>query len=479
MKWVGGGRILFETRDPLRVGDRLRLQPKSDMAGQAWTLRELYSQRKKVQECPGGAMVEVACPFTAAVGDALFKVGAADAFGLSDEAALRKLKAAGPDRLGVRLELSCRADQAGSWTLTAVARLGAAFFTYGFPLGELAPARTAAMEEVLRSRFGETGETPFRLEELRAPDFPPLFIPPARLKEIRRELYRRLEQEGGGEQKRLIGAARSAALAALQAGARHGNQGEKEELLIRVARPEEVRWALSQADTAVVPLHRAAAHALPHLLARLRGDAGRIVWQLPFMAFDADLPLYRELLTTLYEHGFRRFEATNHGHLPLLAPLAEVRLSIGYRLFSLNSQALHCWRELGAERATLCLEDDRDNLAELLAADLPLSRTVMVYGPVEVMTTQIRMKEVSGGAVQSDRGELYTVRGQQGMTVISAATPFSLIGHLAELRRMGCSSFLLDLSETAPQERDAVVAAWRGDRPLSGTTLFNYERGLA
>lgn len=107
------GRLLFETRDALQVGDRLRLQPKSDQAGQAWTLRELYVNRKAAHSCKGGTVVEVACPFTAQPGDALFKVGAADAFGMSDEAANRRLQAAGPDRTAVRLELHCEGQGSG------------------------------------------------------------------------------------------------------------------------------------------------------------------------------------------------------------------------------------------------------------------------------------------------------------------------------------------------------------------------------
>lgn len=478
VKRVANGRIFFETRDPLHVGDRVRLQPKTDMAGQAWTLRELYSGNRKLQECRGGATVELICPFEAKPGDALFKVGLASAFGMSDEAAMRKLKAAGPDRTAVRLEVACE-QQAAEWTLCISARLGAASFGYRFPLGELEPARSADMAGVLHARFSETGDTPFRLEQLSAPGFPALFIPPARLKEIRRELYRMLEQEGTGSQRRIITEAKQAALAELQGQGARG-KGETEELLIKVAQPADIRWALSQADAVVVPLHKAALHALPHLLSRLRGDRERIIWQLPFMLFDADMPLYRELLSSLHGHGFLRFEATNHGHLPLLRSLPDLRRSAGYRLFSVNSETLLTWHELQLEQATLYIEDDRDNLAALLALDLPVRRTVTVHSPVEVMTTRIRMKEVSGsGALQSDRGDLYSVKGQNGLTVITAATPFSLLGHLAELRRMGCCSFLLDLSETAPEQRDAVVAAFRADRALPGTTTFNYERGLA
>jgi len=478
---VAGDRLTFETRDALQIGDRLRLQPKSDMAGQAWTLRELLVGRKKVTGCAAHSTLEVVCPFDAKPGDALFKVGSHDAFGMSDEAANRRLQAAGPDRMAVALELSCSQNEEG-WTLQVLARLGVASFTYRFPLGPLEPARSADMAAVLRSRFGETGETPFRLTQLSASDFPQVFIPPARLKELRRELYRRLEQEGAGQQRRLVAEARTTALAELQlqlqqATARHD---QREELLIVVDGPAEARWALSQADRVVVPLRRATAHALPRYLARLRDTLDQVVWQLPFMLFEADTEFYRELLQQLYLQGFRRFEVTNHSHLKLLRGMPELRLSTGYRMFSLNSQALLTWQEQQIERATLYLEDDRENLADLLGLGLAISRTVTVYAPVEVMTTRVKIKEVSSGApLQSDRGERYTLRGRDGLSVISAVTPFSLIGQLGELRRHGCRSFQLDLSETEPEQRDGVVAAFRSDRMISGTTTFNYERGLA
>ena len=478
VKQARQGQISFETRDGLQVGDRLRLQPKSDQAGQAWTLRELYVNRKKVHECKPGTLVEVACPFEARPGDALFKVGAADAFGMSDEAANRKLQAAGPDRTAVRLELVCRQEGDG-WTLCIATRLGAAEFSYEFALGTLEPARSNDMAGVLQARFSETGDTPFRLESLTAPDFPALFIPPARLKEIRRLLYQRLEQEGTAEERKRIATAKAEALLELQGqGARSKGYAEREELVIQVDSPSEVRWALSQgANQVVVPLHRAAIHELSRYLHRLKADADQVVWQLPFMLFDQELPFMVEALDALYQAGFRCFEITNPGQFPLLQRYAGLKLSSGYRLFTLNSQALAFWQEQGVQRATLYIEDDRENLADLLRLSQPL--TVLVYSPVEVMATRVRIKEISSGApLQSDRGEGYRIRGRDGFTHISATTPFSLLGRLAELRQMGCRSFMLDLSETPVDRRGELLEAFRSDRICSGATIFNYERGL-
>ncbi len=473
------GQISFETRDPLQVGDRLRLQPKSDQAGQAWTLRELFVNRKKVHECKAGTVVEVVCPFEARPGDALFKVGVASAFGMSDEAANRKLQAAGPDRFAVRLELRCEQQEVEGWVLRINAQIGAANFSYDFPLGDLEPARSSNMTEVLQSRFSETGDTPFRLEGLTADTFPALFIPPAKLKEVRRELYLRLEQEGTGEERKRIAAAKTAALQELQdQGTRAKGHEGKEELLLLVDSLSEVRWALSQgADKIVIPLHRSAIHEFPRYLNKLQGTSDQIIWQLPFMLFDGEIPFLCETLVILYRSGFRRFEVTNPGHFKLLQDYDDLQLSSGYRLFTLNSQALACWMDQGVQRATLYIEDDRENMADLLKVSRNL--TILVYCPVEVMATRVRIKDIGSGApLLSDRGEGYRIRGRDGFTNISAEAPFSLFGRLSELRNKGARSFLIDLSETAPAGRSEVMDAFRADRAVSGSTLFNYERGL-
>lgn len=486
IKKVDKGVISFEARDRLQIGDRLRLQPKTDQAGQAWTLREIVVNRKKLHEAVG--LIEIGCPFEARVGDAIFKVGAADAFGMSDEAANRKLLAAGPDKVPVKLQLTCfrqsspdndRDFKNSIWELLVKARLGAATFSYNFLLGELEPARSADMEAVLLARFSETGETPFSLSELVAKEFPALFIPPARLKEIRRELYKRLEQEGQTEERKRIAEAKTLAQEDLKfQKAKHQGKVAGEELLILVESPSEVRWALSQgADQVVVTLHRAAIHELPRYLGRLQNEPERIVWQLPFMLFDADIPYLISAVQSLFNSGFRHFEVTNPGHFKLLQNYAGLHLSSGYRLFSMNSQSLAFWQELGIQRATLYIEDDRENLSDMLGLSPYL--TVVASAPIDVMVTRVRIKEISGSApLYSDRGEGYEIRGRDGFIHIGSEKRFSLCGRLAELRRLGCRSFLIDLSGKTDTRKSEIIDAFRMDRPLPDSTLFNYERGL-
>jgi putative protease len=181
----------------------------------------------------------------------------------------------------------------------------------------------------------------------------------------------------------------------------------------------------------------------------------------------------------LHRTGFRRFEATNLSHFEMLSALNELQLSTGQRCFSLNSQALLAWHDLGAATATLYIEDDADNLADLLKVDLPIERRMIMFAPLPVMTTKIRLKEVHGNTpLRSDRGEEYSVSTHDGLQTIMAATPFSLTARHAELRRAGCGSFLIDLSEAPREHWGEILAAFKSSRDVAGTTEFNYPKEL-
>ena len=93
---VNGGTISFKTRDRLHVGDRLRVQPKSDQAGTAFTVKELQLGRRPAKLAPAGTLVSVPSPFRGQfrVGDAVFKVSSEQAFTMSDAACRRRLETA-------------------------------------------------------------------------------------------------------------------------------------------------------------------------------------------------------------------------------------------------------------------------------------------------------------------------------------------------------------------------------------------------
>lgn len=476
IKSIKGKSLLFETRDALHVGDRLRAQPKSDMAGQAWTVREMTLNRKKAMEAPAGSTVEVETPFSFSVGDSIYKVSSREAYTLSDNACQRRLEGSHGDKLPCSLVVSLLDEQ-----LRIAASVAGSHHEFSFPLGRLEPARSGNMQAVLFGQFSKCGDTPFKLESLEAPDFPSLLIPSALFKDVRRRFYQQLFEASSAVFREEIASARKGALQELklvQSAPRR--QGTRETLTVVVAEPKEWRFPLQNgADATLLPLSKAAIHQLTSTVPRMRDSEERIIWQLPFILFDRDIPLYRDTLRTLYRAGFRRFEAANLSHFELLRGFEGVHISAWHRCFSLNSQALAAWRELGAEAATLYLEDDSGNLADVLGAGVNIEQRLLAYSPLPVMTTKIRVKDVHANTpLRSDRGETYRVTSQDGLQTISSSQPFSLTARHAELKQKGCSSFVMDLSEEPRERWGEIMAAFKAGRELAGTTEFNYAAEL-
>lgn len=476
IKSIKGKRLTFDTRDALYVGDRLRAQPKTDMAGLAWTVREIFVNNKKTMEAKSGSLVEVETPFSFEVGDSIYKVSSKEAFTLSENACLRRLESAlgdkRPCRLWVRLE---------EGTLFITAEVAGSQHEFSFPLESQEASRSSDMAGILKSQFDKTGATPFRLESLEAPDFPAVMIPSGVFKEVRRQFYRFLAESVSTAARERTSTAKSQALRDMQSLQSAAiRPAARERLAVIMDLPRDWRFPLQQgADIIILPLSKAAIHQIPSAVPRMRGAEDQVVWQLPFMIFDRDVPLYRDSIRQLYGAGFRRFETANLSHFALLRNLEGVHISAWHRCFSLNSQAITAWQELGAETVTLYIEDDAVNLAALLTADIAVERRVIVYAPLPVMTTKIRIKDVhSNIPLHSDRGEAYTVTTRDGLQTITAATPFSLTARHTELRTRGCGSFLIDLREAPRESWNDTILAFRAGRTIPGTTEFNYAAEL-
>lgn len=469
---IRGNRLIFTIKDRLHIGDRIRIQPKSDMAGRAFTIKELFSGNSPVKSASAGAQVAVPSPFQCSIGDAVFKVSSETAFTMSEAACIKRLDAAG--RPKIPCDITCSFDNG---VMTVKAACGGIQISADFTLGTLETARTGDMADVLASQFSRTGDTPFTLRSLNAPGFPALMIPPAKLKEFRRDFYLKAAAEiiPALRQSRSAKVREAVASLAARGGAVHTPYS----LILRVEHLRDIPLInIDGVSSLSLPVSKANMHELHLAGRRLKGKENRISWRLPFIIFNRDIPWYREALATLSRYGFRCFEAANISHFPLLEEI-DAEIATDYRLFSLNSQALLSWEELGADACTLYIEDDAENLAELLSANISIERRVIVYGTVPAITSKISIKGVKGDMpVQSDRGDGYRVTVKDGLTVITPTTPFSFTGFRSRLEASGCSSFIIDLAQTPPNERQRILDAWSSGRELPGTSQFNFSTGL-
>ncbi len=472
---VRGGQLTFKSRDRLHVGDRLRVQPKTDRAGSAFTIREMFQGNRGVMQINAGAQVTVSSPFrdTFRVGDTVFKVSSGKAFTLSEAACRRKLEQAGKAPLPVHLEVRLVRD-----LLTVTAQCGPWSLECSYPVEVHAATRHPISEETLQGVFARSGDSPFVLAGFKAGELPPVVIPPSRLKELRRDFYRQLSERVIGERQAARHSHQRQALASLLPPQSRPGAGSRQLTLV-VGQVRDAHILNDPAvDTVQIPFSPSAVQSLGR---RLNGRENQVIWELPLIILDQDWADYRAAAALLIERGFSAFRLNNLSHFDLFEQVAGMKLSTGYRLFSLNTQAVQAWRELGAQETVLYLEDERDNLRELLTRQQNGDAAITVYGPVPLISSRIQISGLRPGSrLQSDRSDGYRIEQRSGLTVLFADTDFSLLDRLPELQQLGCQRFIVDLSHIGPfsPRGKQVLEAYKRGQGVSGTSPFNYEIGL-
>jgi putative protease len=457
----------------------LRVQPASDRPGTGFTIRELALGNRPATRAEAGARVTIGTPPDAAFrkGDLVFQVASGETATSSEARCRKRLAAARP--VPVRIDLTIGFPDAGILELTAT---GAGLeVTRRYPVNSY-PASDHPLSAVsLEKVFRRTGEAPFVLGALQTGLLPEVVVPPSELNSVRRDFFAALAATLGRSRANVKGERLQQALADLLP-ADAPCPAPKATVCVGLGAPRDLHLLRDPGiDEVALPL-------TPGALSRVetggRGDARqsqRIIWELPPAIFAGDWPAYEAEVAQLAGRGFRRFRAQNLGQLPLLTGVPELEIEAGARLFSLNSQALLAWRELGCTAAVACLEDDRDNLADLLLRPIGIPLAVTVYANPVLMVSRIPLKSVKPERpLISDRGDAYRVVQRGGLTTVRPEQDFSLCGHLSELRAMGCGRFLVELAHLGPFSPGGrqVLAAVARDQALAGTSPFNYLLGM-
>ncbi|HKJ04535.1 MAG TPA: DUF3656 domain-containing protein, partial [Geopsychrobacteraceae bacterium] len=404
-------------------------------------------------------------------GDGVFKVSSSEAFTLSDAACKRRLSKIKPPAEAVTLQIDATAEQ-----LQVTALAGDCSLSREFPIESYPATEKSLTSEILETVFTVTADEPFRLQTLTCGPLPDIVIPPKRLKEIRRQLYADLRQERQRQKQpdktARLNAARGALLPAGQP-----QPGNRQVTVQLQSLRDQSILQNPQVDRILVPLSAQNMQSA----SRMRKGKEQIIWDLPFILFDREWSDFRNAVRQLSQHGFRHFRLNNLGHFPLFDGLEDLELHSSFRLFSLNSQTLCAWRELGISEAELYIEDGRENLREILQRDCGLETALTVYASVPLITSRIAIKGVRSDApVVSDRSDAYRVNQRQGLTWLRSETDFSFLANMTELESLGCHRFIVDLSHLGPfsQEGKQVMEAARQGFDPAGTSKFNYETGM-
>jgi putative protease len=434
---VTANRAQITLKEPLRIGDRLRIHQEGSGERQSFTLKGLWQGKVALEKAAAGSKVQLDLPPGAQWGDSLYKVD-------SEE---RRRQAA---KKGIQPGLFSKKVA----TLVDPRKLAQIAHFLGKPVNrppggksrEERPGRGQAQVQTRGQAQGQVqgrrgvAQVQLPLEWwLKIDDFDSLKVqlptPPSRLVIT---LSRQTFAQYGRQQKRLTPYRR------------------------------RLIWALPpvilEAD---LEFYR---EAIAHL--RTSGynawQIGHIGQRLLFAA-DAQAPV---------EPGAKGPSPSRKRGRADQAPTERLLLFGDYTLNVLNSLSVQALAGLGLSNAQLAIETDRQNLFDLLGHKNALPMGMTIYGLPPLFTARLASPFFKyDQPLVSPKGEVIVLKQCWGQTVAVADQPFSLVPHSIELAARGVAYGVVDLSHLRPRP-DELVAVFRqsGQPGRGGSRLrtFNY-----
>jgi len=227
----------------------------------------------------------------------------------------------------------------------------------------------------------------------------------------------------------------------------------------------------------LVPLSRETMRSLGQQEAKIKKYRGRLIWRLPPIISEADLPWYRSCLERLVSSGYRRFElghCCQYGLFDFLGEnMAGLELYGQYSLNLLNSASLQAASRLGLDGVVFSLEGEAENLGASVAhfkrqkgrgrRSPRMKIGLYAYGRPPLFTSRLESKHYDyRQQLVSPKDELYTLEHENGLTLARAILPFSLLHWQEELRASGVDYLVLDLSGGAIRQEAATVGRLLG-----------------
>jgi putative protease len=205
----------------------------------------------------------------------------------------------------------------------------------------------------------------------------------------------------------------------------------------------------------------------------LAGFPEKLRLALPVIIRDEDIAAFRKLIASLPNQ--QKWEAANVGGLNLLQGKADV--TADGPLYTLNTQAALQWNALGVQQFVLSPEDDVQNLFALIE-QLGDAAIVPVYQHTPLMISATRPAADDSELTDRSRRPFHVEQAGREFVLINE-TPFSLAGHLDELKAKGARRFRIDLSYgiDSPEEAAEIVRRIISGLEVSGHA-GNFNRGL-
>ena len=425
---VTANRAQMTLKEPLRIGDRLRIHQEGSGERQSFTLKGLWQGKVALDKAAAGSKVQLDLPPGAQWGDSLYKVD-------SEE---RRRQAA---RKGIQPGLFSKKVA----TLVDPRKLAQIAHFLGKPgsrpTGGKSREERPARGQIQGQAPGRRGVAQRQLPLewwLKIDDFDSLKVqlptPPSRLVIT---LSRQTFAQYARQQKRLTPYRR------------------------------RLVWALPPVilEADLVFYREAIAH--------LR-ESGYNAWQIGHIGQR----LLFEASAQAQDSGEKSASAGRKRGRAEHAPPERLLFFGDYTLNVLNSLSVQALAGLGLSNVQLAIETDRQNLFDLLAHKNVLPMGMTIYGLPPLFTARLASPFFKyDQPLVSPKGEVIVLKQCWGQTVAVADQPFSLVPHSTELAARGVAYGVVDLSHMRPRP-DELVGVFRqsGQPGRGGSRLrtFNY-----
>jgi len=198
----------------------------------------------------------------------------------------------------------------------------------------------------------------------------------------------------------------------------------------------------------------------------------KVIWALPPVILEENLPFYQDAITFLFSKGFRHWQLGHFSQTEFLArddlkktldssqnrrsqkkkkvsrpQTGGYILHGNYTLNVLNSCALQVLAGLGLKTAQIAVEADRQTLAAVAQDSIKIDKGMTVYAFPSLLSARASLDVFTTGAVLvSPKGEPFVLKESEGVTQVVSQRPFSLLGQLFELRELGVGYGVVDIS---------------------------------
>jgi len=213
----------------------------------------------------------------------------------------------------------------------------------------------------------------------------------------------------------------------------------------------------------------------------LGSRARGVIWELPPVIFEGETSRFRSKITQLLRSGFRSFQLAHLSQKRYFED-EKVHLYGGPSLNIMNTAAVLTTADVGCDGGQIAMELDRQGMRVLLEGIQKIpgrgwTAGLTVYGAPSLYTSRLAASHFKYETViRSPKDEPYLVKKREGYTETVPTQPFSLLPYLDELKAMGLSYVVVDISQEQLGQRniETLLERLRNSGRYSKLSTFNY-----